>query len=247
MKAWTNKRAVSGGDASVPSTHPQPQGVVIPHPVRWHGRIAAWLIWSLLRLLAGTIRWRFDDRSHLFGPGACQPALFIIWHNRLALTVAIYHRHVRGRTGTDRQLAAMVSASRDGGLLAHILKLFRVIPIRGSSSRRGGPALREFIKAAQAGHDIALTPDGPRGPLYELQPGVIAAAQLTGLPIVPTCYELTWKISLRTWDRFQIPLPFSRCDLQFGAPFRVPANADAELRERLRKELEGILRSMARD
>lgn len=201
----------------------------------------------LVSLLTMTLRWRMRDRSGLFGPGAREPALFIVWHNRLALTVSIHRRYVRARTGTDRRLAALVSASRDGGLVARVLELFGLIPIRGSTSRRGGPALREFVAAARAGHDISLTPDGPRGPKYYLQPGAIASAQITGLPIVPVGYHLSWKKSLRTWDGFQIPLPFSRCDLQFGAPFRVPADADAETRERLRQELEGILRGLVRD
>lgn len=214
---------------------------------RWHRRVAARLIWTVANLLAMTVRWRLMDHSGLFSPGSRQPVLFIVWHNRLALTIPIHRLHVCGRTGGRRQLAALVSASRDGGMLAHVLELFGVIPIRGSTSRRGGPALREFVAAARAGHDVALTPDGPRGPVYQLQPGVIAAAQLTGLPIVPVGYDLSWKKTLRTWDRFQIPLPFSRCDLRFGAPFRVPPDADAETRERLRQELEAILRGLGRD
>lgn len=231
---------------SNPATPPR-SGALVPAQARWHGRLAARIVWGLIHLLALTLRWRTNDRSGLFARGTRQPALFVIWHNRLALCLIIHQRYVRAATQTDRRMAALVSASRDGGLLARVLELFGVIPIRGSSSRRGGPALRELVGAARAGHDLALTPDGPRGPVYQMQPGVIAAAQLTGLPIVPVCYRLSWKKCLRSWDRFQIPLPFSRCAVEFGEAMRVPADATEATREQLRQELEKVLRAMTHD
>ena len=132
-------------------------------------------------------------------------------------------------------------------MLARVLELFGVLPIRGSSSRRGAAALRELVSAARTGHDLALTPDGPRGPVYVLQPGVIAAAQLTGLPIVPAAINSTWKKSLRTWDRFQIPLPFTRCDFVLGEAIRVPAIATEAERAEWQRKLEATLRAMTRD
>ena len=82
-------------------------------------------------------------------------------------------------------MAAMVSASKDGGFLASILECFGVQPVRGSSSRRGPQALLELTGWAERGYDLAITPDGPRGPRYVVQEGIIALAQVTGLPIVP--------------------------------------------------------------
>ena len=84
----------------------------------------------------------------------------------------------------------------------------------GLSSRRGPQALRELVTWAERGFDIAVTPDGPRGPRYRVQPGVISLSQLTGLPIVPVGYHLSSKVSANSWDRFQIPLPFARMDGQ---------------------------------
>lgn len=230
-----------------PAAPPRRSEVVRPASARWHGRLAAWLIWRLISALTATVRWRVVDHTGLLSPGSRQPLLFAVWHNRLALSLAIHRRIVRGGTGVERRMAAIVSASRDGGMLARVLELAQVIPIRGSSSRRGGPALREFVAAARAGHDIALTPDGPRGPVYSLQSGVIAAAQLTGLPIIPVSYRLSWKKTLKTWDRFQIPLPFTRCEIHFAAPVWVPADADESTRARLRQEVEATLRSITRD
>ena len=82
-------------------------------------------------------------------------------------------------------MAALVSASKDGGFLSGILELFGVQPVRGSSSRRGPQALLELTTWAERGHDLTITPDGPRGPCYQVQDGVMSLAQLTGLPIVP--------------------------------------------------------------
>ena len=112
--------------------------------------------------------------------------IFAIWHNRLALSLVLYRRYV-ARRDRSRRLVAMVSASRDGGMLAGILERFGVQPVRGSSSRRGPQALREMVSWGKRGHDLAITPDGPRGPCYIVQEGVISIAQLTGLPIVPVC------------------------------------------------------------
>lgn len=221
-------------------------GVIAPQRARWHGRALARLIWLLSNALAASLRWRVEDRSGLLAPGASRKVIFAVWHNRLALSLIIYRDCVVRRTGTHRRMAAMVSASRDGGLLARVLELFGVQPIRGSSSRRGGQALRELTTAAADGLDLALTPDGPRGPCYHVQEGVIAAAQLTGYPIVPVSYWLGWKQTMNSWDKFQVPLPWSRCEVVFGEPIVVPPEAtEADrrlLREKLERELKGITR-----
>jgi lysophospholipid acyltransferase (LPLAT)-like uncharacterized protein len=141
----------------------------------------------------------------------------------------------------------MVSASRDGGFLTHILERFQTDPVRGSTSRRGSQALRELVSWAQQGRDLAITPDGPRGPRYVVQDGIIALAQLTGLPIIPAGTRVRWKIQLRSWDRFQIPLPFTRCDILAGPPISVPRNATPEERESLRRQLEEALRRNSGD
>jgi lysophospholipid acyltransferase (LPLAT)-like uncharacterized protein len=142
---------------------------------------------------------------------------------------------------------ALVSASRDGGLLARVLELFGVTPVRGSSSRRGAQALREMVAWGERGHDLAITPDGPRGPRYVVQEGVISTARLTGLPIVPVCYRLKWKICMKSWDGFQFPLPFTRCEVITGPALRVPREATDAEREALRQQLETGLRAITHD
>jgi lysophospholipid acyltransferase (LPLAT)-like uncharacterized protein len=144
-------------------------------------------------------------------------------------------------------LAGLVSASRDGAFLAAILECFGVRAVRGSSSRRGPQALLELVTWMERGYDVAITPDGPRGPCYIVQDGALALAQMTGMPTVPVSYHLSWKLRLKSWDRFQIPLPFSRCEINIGRILRVPREISNGDRESLRQELEGEMRAITRD
>jgi hypothetical protein len=105
----------------------------------------------------------------------------------------------------------------------------------------------ELTGWAERGYDLAITPDGPRGPRYVVQEGVMALAQVTGLPIIPASYYLGWKVQAKSWDRFQIPLPFSVCEVMIGKPVRVPREASDEERETLRQQLEQALREISRD
>lgn len=223
-----------------------PSRVVVPHPPKWHQRLAARLIYAGIRCLAFSIRFRVDKDSIFRSKLPPEKIIFVIWHNRLVLSLIIYHRYVT-RRDRERKLAAIASASRDGGLVASIIERFGVAPVRGSSSRRAAQALREMVTLAERGYDLAITPDGPRGPRYTLPEGVISTAQLTGLTIVPVAYHLNWKICLKTWDRFQIPLPFARCEITTGRMLRVSRTATDAEREELRTQLEADLRAITRD
>ncbi len=221
-------------------------GVVVAHKPRWYQRLVAGLVFALIRLVSATLRYRRDDRSGFINVPTPGPAIYCVWHNRLALCMPAYFDYVKKRNRTPG-MAAMVSASRDGGFLTGILECFGVQPVRGSSSRRGPQALLELTTWAERGYDLAITPDGPRGPLYVVQEGVMSLAQLTGLPIVPVSYHLGWKIRVKSWDRFQIPLPFSRCEVIYEKPVRIPREATVAEREQLRQRLETELRSITRD
>ena len=225
---------------------PKRSGVVVPHKAKWHQRLAAALVFGLIRGLAATIRFEMEDRSGLLKGAPTGKIIFSIWHNRLALSLMMYRRYVV-RFAPERRMAAMVSASRDGGMLARVLEHFSVEPVRGSSSRRGPQALREMISWAERGRDLAITPDGPRGPCYKVQDGVISTAQLTGLPIVPVSYHLNWKFRPKSWDRFQVPLPFARCRVRTGEIVRVPREATESERETLRQRLEETMKAITED
>lgn len=215
-------------------------GVVAPHGLKWHGRVAAAFIYFTVRAVAATLRFRVHDPYQLLGGLLQENAILCVWHNRLAVSLPIYQRLSVGRRPGLR-LAALVSASRDGGLLARVLEHFEVQPVRGSSSRRGAQALLELTSWAERGYDLAITPDGPRGPRYSVQEGVIALAQLTGLPVVPVGIRIHPKVCLNSWDRFQIPVAFGRCDVILGRPLTVPRETSDAERETLRAELEQAL------
>ena len=208
-----------------------------PNPLQ---HFVAWLVFLVERFVSASLRCEWRDRSGLADAQKGQPVIFCLWHNRLAISMLVHRRH-------PRKLAALVSASRDGALLAAILGTFGVKQVRGSSSRRGPQALLEMASRAERGYDLAVTPDGPRGPRYVVQQGVIALAQVTGLPIIPVTCNTRRKISLKSWDGFQIPLPFSRCELLLNEPIRVPREACEVKREELRLELEGTLRASSKD
>jgi lysophospholipid acyltransferase (LPLAT)-like uncharacterized protein len=221
-------------------------GVVIPCAPTWRQRMGARLVYILICSVAATLRYKWTDRSGFYDHPPAKAAIITIWHNRLALVLQAYFSYVKKRNQTPG-LVAMISASRDGGFLEGVFDCFGVRTARGSSSRRGSQALRELTTLAKQGYDLGITPDGPRGPCYVAQDGVIFLAQLTGLPIMPLSYQLSWKIRMKSWDRFQIPLPFSRCEIFFEKPIYVPREASPEEREALRKKLEEVLRSISPD
>ncbi len=219
---------------------------VVPHRLKWHQRLAAFAIAALMRCLGATWRVRWHDTSGVLKNKERMPVIFCSWHNRLAISMKIYRAYTR-RHGPQRGMAAIVSASKDGGIVARILELFDCQPVRGSSSRRGAQALLELTTWAERGLDIAITPDGPRGPCYKVQDGIVSLAQVTGLPIVPVSSHIRWKISLKSWDRFQIPLPFSRIDVWLTKPISVSRDSSDEERARLRQALEDQMKTITHD
>ena len=224
-----------------PKAKPQ-SGVVVPHTLNWWRRALVWIIAAAIRLIASTLRWRWE-----FHPGLAanrhRPVIFCTWHNRILLSPMIYRGYIRHVQQAPR-LAAVVSASRDGAIIAGVLEQFAIACVRGSSSRRGSQAMLELITAMEAGYDLAVTPDGPRGPRYVAQMGAIALAQLTAKPLIPSACNVHWKVCLKSWDRFQVPLPFSRVMMRFGEPMSIPADGE---REALRAELQRRLDALTQD
>ena len=216
------------------------RGLVIPHKPKTHQSAIAWLCFLVERTLSASLRCAWRDQSGLAEAPRRSPVIFCLWHNRLAISMVVHRRH-------PRKLAALVSASRDGALLSAVLGRFGVENVRGSTSRRGPQALLELTSRAARGYDLAVTPDGPKGPRYVVQAGVISLAQVTGLPIVPVTCNTRRKICLKSWDHFQIPLPFSRCEMILTEPFLVPREASEGRREGLRAELQRILRTDSAD
>jgi lysophospholipid acyltransferase (LPLAT)-like uncharacterized protein len=166
---------------------------------------------------------------------ASGPIIYSIWHGQI-LMLPFLNERLRATRGA-RPVHVMVSRSRDGEMLARFVRRFGFGVVRGSSSRGGAAALRRLARRVRDGHDVAVTPDGPRGPRAQAQGGVIVLAELTGAPLVPMAFAAAPAWQLRSWDGFEIPRPFGRGALVFGPPVPV-AGRD---REAARKDLEAAL------
>ena len=142
-------------------------------------------------------------------------------------------------------MLVLTSASRDGMWLGELAGRLGMGSVRGSSSRRGAVAMREMLEKVSQGYDIAITPDGPRGPKYHLGAGLVYLAQNAGLPVVTIHAEFGRCTRLRSWDRFAIPLPLSRLDVTLGPILTVPRTADEAAFESERRKIESVLRDRA--
>lgn len=219
-------------------------GIVVPRKLSRRLRLASFVVLMAKWLFMKTWRVRWKDAD--LCPGLPGPVIFCTWHNRLALAMTAYGDFVRAKW-PSAGLCAMISASRDGGFLANLLEPFGVVSIRGSTSRRGPQALLEATTWMEKNYSIAITPDGPRGPAYKVQGGIIHLAQLTGRPIIPMSNYVRCKITMRSWDRFQIPLPFARCELRYGKPFWVPRCTTDQEHEQLCLDLEKAMMEITTD
>lgn len=200
-------------------------------------RLFPWLCALVIRLIASTLRMSTRDQASAFNRPDREPVIYAFWHNRLFLMAYFFERYNPGRTSI-----AFISRSRDGEFISSVAQYFKVYAARGSSSRHGAAAALKATRAAQDPRvDLAITPDGPRGPVYRIQPGLLRMAQSTGRPIVAVTFELAWKRVLPSWDRFQLPIPFSKCRLLTEPRVQVPADAtDAQLDE-ISRQLEQAL------
>src|SRR5256886_14697135 len=155
------------------------------------------------------------------------------WHNRLLLLPFAIRRFIPQRRG-----AALISASRDGAWLAKLVRRFGFAVVRGSSSRKGAAAMLQLADVIASGHNVVITPDGPRGPAYRLGGGIILLAQKTGAQVVPLNLEYSSCWRLPSWDRFILPRPFAKVRLILGPPHEVlPSATEAEF-ERERERLQ---------
>ena len=187
----------------------------------------------LVRLLGRTLRIRAErEESFLESRRRGQPVIFVFWHSRI-LPLTYIHR--------NQGIVVLVSEHRDGEYIARIIEAMGFGTSRGSSTRGGVKGLKGLVRAARAGHDLGFTPDGPRGPPRKLKPGTLAAARITGAPIVPIAVggPRVWRLG--TWDRHVVPKPFSRITVRYGEPCIVPRGASEAEIARISAELETVL------
>lgn len=150
------------------------------------------------------------------------PLIVAFWHGRLLYPLRLVQVY------RQRRVTVLVSRSRDGEWISQIAQCFGVLPTRGSSHRGGGQGLLEMVRRVQAGYIACVTPDGPRGPRYRVQPGIVTLAHKTGATIVPVTYNAKWRKVMQSWDSFVLPMPFSRIVVIYGEPIGVPTQVTAD-------------------
>ncbi len=181
-------------------------------------RLLGAAIAGLIRFLGATVR------IHRHGEEQIRA-----WEKeRRNFILAFWHRHLlmmRYAYRGDR-MTVMMSRSRDGELMAQSMFRLGVSSVRGSSSKGAAVSLKELIRAARDGSDIAFTPDGPRGPSGRMQPGVVFAAQATGLPVIPVAIEASRFWEAPSWDRLMVPWPGARLEIAYGEAIVVPRDGE---------------------
>jgi len=201
-------------------------------------RLKAFIVWLVARLVLLTLRLKVSGEENLDLAGASNgPFIYAFWHGK---QLALF------RANPARRLTVLASLSRDGEMQARICKRFGIEVVRGSSSRGGLSGMLALSRRLQDGSSVAMAVDGPRGPACEAKPGVVALASRTGCSIVPVSAGFKSRKRLsRAWDRFEIPLPFTLCQVTFGEPLRVEADATPQGMSQIAKQLTGTLNRLS--
>jgi lysophospholipid acyltransferase (LPLAT)-like uncharacterized protein len=199
-----------------------------------------WLISIYIRIVYATSRWTIEGaeiprRFHESG----KPFILAFWHGRLLMMPMAWRR--------DVAIHMLISGHRDGRIIADAVRHFGIASIAGSSSRGGLTALRLMVKTLKGGECVGITPDGPRGPAMRASHGIVAAARLAQVPIIPISYATRRHRVMRSWDRFHLAFPFTSGVHLWGAPIEVPAGADEATLERYRTLVEDQLNALGRE
>ncbi|MCJ7663948.1 MAG: lysophospholipid acyltransferase family protein [Desulfobacterales bacterium] len=191
---------------------------------------------ALLRLLGLTMRIKLIDPHHT-SPYVkpAKPAILAFWHNQQVLA-AYFFRNLG--------LRVLVSRSKDGDYIAGILEHLGYGTVRSSTSSGKVNALRGLARELKSGHTVVITPDGPRGPVYRAQPGAVFLGALSGHAVVPfgCAVDRVWQ--LHSWDRFEIPKPFSRAVIVFGQAVSIPRDLRQDTMQPLIQDLERQLNDL---
>jgi hypothetical protein len=203
---------------------------------RLQARLISMAGYRLIQLLGSTLRWKTEGLEHFDAivRGGRQP-IMAFWHGRI-LPAAYYFRR--------RGIVVITSENFDGEWIAGIIERFGYGTARGSTSRGGRKALLQLTRDLEAGRPAGFTIDGPRGPARVAQPGAVWLAKATGHPVLPFHLEADRHWTMNSWDRTQIPKPFSTVAIAMGEPFDVPGDADEAGIEHARLQLEARLKNL---
>jgi lysophospholipid acyltransferase (LPLAT)-like uncharacterized protein len=196
-------------------------------------RAADLAFYLLINLIGRTVRFSVEGQEHLEEAerGGRLP-VYTCWHDRVFLSTYFFRR---------RRIVVMTSQSFDGEYIARFIQRFGYGAARGSSTRGGVGALVEMVRLVRAGRPSGFLIDGPKGPRHVAKPGALLLAKKTGQPVLPFSVNAERRWEMPSWDRFQIPKPFTRAAVRIAPPIRVPPDADDRLIEAKREELQRAL------
>ncbi len=185
---------------------------------------------GLVGSLCSTVRFERVGLEHVReGRSGGRPVVFLLWHEH-QLPLIYLHR------GTGA--VVLVSEHADGEYITRVMSRLGYGTVRGSSTRGGVGGLRGLVRAARAGRDLAITPDGPQGPRRVLKPGALLVAQMENLPIIPVAVGASRAWRLGSWDRFMVPAPLTRINVAYGTPSRVARGSGEAGRAATARELD---------
>lgn len=199
-------------------------------------RVLSGLAYGLVRFIGMTLRIGTVDEEKFEGVQGGK--ILCGWHGRSSIAGAKYRK---------RGFWVIISLSKDGEIQNHIFLRLGFKTIRGSSGRGGERALVESIRVLKQGGTMAITPDGPRGPIGVVQGGIMAMARKSGCALVPVGISSKPRVLLKSWDRHMIPLPFGKSLMVFGDPYYVPKDADEEQVEAIRLKLQADINRLDRE
>jgi hypothetical protein len=195
--------------------------------------LASWFVPALIALIGCTLRVRFNWEAGSIGSlDNVHPGIYPFWHRCVFSSAWIFRK---------RKLAVMTSRSLDGEYIARVIQRLGFVPIRGSSTRGGQRALLEMQTYVESGMGAAFTIDGPRGPRYVAKRGPVYLAKTTGVAITPFYVAVEKKWTFNSWDRFVLPVPFSRALVQVAPKIWVPRDADEATLEAKYREMQSAL------
>jgi hypothetical protein len=201
---------------------------------------ASYLLEKLMKLIGYSCRVNIVEGKEIFDKivEEKKPVAYCFWHNRIFYLSYFLYRYSH-RKGL--KITALISQSKDGEIISRVVKAFGGRSARGSTTRGGIGAVKTLLRCVRDGYALAITPDGPRGPVYKFQSGAIFVSSFAQVPIVPiTCtFEKAWVF--KSWDKFMIPKPFSKINVYVEKPLWIEKEIKPEAAEKCQKNLENIM------
>ncbi len=187
----------------------------------WWSRPLGNVLWLFITLMCFTLRKRVRGDAEKL---RSTQSIVALWHNSIFVPCYFYRYVIRGKVC----MSMLTSASKDGTMLSTIAENYGMRTVRGSTHRRGAAGFADMLRELRGGTSMCITPDGPKGPLYHCHPGVIKLASMSRIPITPLRIKFGACLRTPTWDRFHIPLPFSRVELEICPQITVPEDISGQ-------------------